>query len=154
MLRGRVGLCGVAIAALAVAGCSASHNPHPAAGKTEPSARADCPVFDKHRVSAESMTHTAAQAQREAPLVRDAEVIEVFPVRIVDPVARKIGLSAPDAERNMWVIRAMWHFKLPPGATGAIGEPTPGAVVTANYLVDDGTLRLAGNLDCRSTLRG
>jgi len=100
------------------------------------------------------MQHTAAEARQQAPLANNAKVFAVLPVRIVDPVAAKIGLPSPDAARKMWVVRAMWHYAPPKGAVGGIGQPTPGAVVTANYVVDDGTLRLAGNLDCRSSLRG
>lgn len=136
-----------------VAGCTGSRQPHGAA-RPASTARTGCPAFDTHLVSTESMQHTAAEARRQAPLAKGANVVDVVPVRIVDPVARKVGLPAPDVPRKMWVVRVLWHYDPPPGAIGRIGQPTPGAVVTANYVVDDATLRLAGNLDCRSTLRG
>ena len=136
-----------------VAGCNGGRKRHTAAPHPVSSARTGCTAFDAHLVSSASMQHTSAEARRQAPLAKGATVLDVVPVRIVDPVATKVGLLAPDAPRKMWVVRVMWHYDPPPGAIGGIGQPSPGAIVTANYVVDDATLRLAGNLDCRSTLR-
>lgn len=152
--RKRSSLVGATVALVAIAGCTEGASAHDAGPSRRHGLHAGCPAFDDHRISVVSMEHTAAEARRQAPLVAGADVIEVFPVRIVDPVGRKVGLSSPDAPRNMWVVRVTWHYEPSPGAIGGMGQPTPGAVVTANYVVDDVTLRLAGNLDCRSPLRG
>jgi hypothetical protein len=89
----------------------------------------------------------AAREVAAANHVTPARITAVVAI-VADPIGVKLGL--PATPRIMWVI---YGDDTPGGGRAGAGTgtgpyPVPGTVTHSLTLVDDATLKLAGNLDC------
>lgn len=98
--------------------------------------------------------HTAPAAEavwRDAHVGPDSKTSTTL-IWAVDPVAIKLGFTSPDQPRLLWQIVGTSVYE-PPSHAGLGPAPnptlTPGEILRSLTLVDDATLRLAGNFSCR-----
>lgn len=113
---------------------------------------AGSPVDAQPVPAGQKATHTAAEAEAvwKNAHVGPSSLTSITLIWAVDPVAIKLGLASPDQPRLLWQIVGTRIYE-PPSHVGPPPDPklTPGEVLRSSTLVDDATLRLAGNFACR-----